>query len=510
MNPVLMIQGTSSDVGKSLIVTALCRWFARKGLKVAPFKAQNMALNSSVTQDGAEIGCAQYLQAQAAGQVASALMNPILLKPEGERNSQVVVLGQATGSCSFKSYHERKPELRHIILESLGELRRTHDLVIIEGAGSPAEINLKAHDLVNMFVATSTKAPVLLVGDIDRGGVFASLLGTMEWLDPEEKELVAGFIINKFRGDPSLLYDGLALLEARTQRKVYGLMPYLRDHGLGDEDSLALDRRPQRLYRSEAGIDIAIVRFPRLSNYDEFVSLERETGTTVAYVSEASCILEADLVILPGSKATVSDLGWLRSRGLDQAIQQRLAKGRPILAICGGYQMLGARIEDPYGAEQELGTVVEGLGLLPTYTRFAAHKTTTQVQVQARRPFWGLAVDETWQGYEIHMGQVYPVSTPNRAEAPWVVIDSQSPSIEGCLGADGALLGTLIHGLFENETFRLQILNFLRQRKGLKPLGHSIVTSRLQAFDQLADALETHCDMPALVRLLHLEGSLIC
>ena len=503
--PVLMIQGTNSDVGKSLIVTGFCRWFAQRGLRVAPFKAQNMALNSSVTIDGAEIGCAQYFQAEAARAQASALMNPILLKPEGDRNSQVVVLGKSQGTHGFRAYHEMKPALRHIILESLEELRATHDLVIIEGAGSPAEINLKANDLVNMFVALAVEAPVLLVGDIDRGGVFAALVGTLELLEPEERQRIVGFLINKFRGDPSLLRSGLDMLEERCGRPVLGVIPFAKNHGVAEEDSLALDRRPQRLRRSLDLIDIGIIRWPRLSNYDEFSSLESEEGVSLAFISEASDIEDADLVIMPGSKATISDLAWLREKGLDRALEKRLAAGRPVFAICGGYQMLGQRLYDPHGVETAAGSIAPGLGHLPTETHFAATKVTAQVSVQWLGSSWGLTASEKrFEGYEIHMGDVRTLD--DTMPQPFLLQRQGQDHAEGAIAYNGALIGTLVHGLFENEAFRLSVVNHLRLGKGLAALDASRVSSRDQAYDRLADHLGQSCDMAAIARILKLEN----
>jgi adenosylcobyric acid synthase len=510
--PVLMIQGASSNVGKSLLVTALCRWFAHRGLKVAPFKAQNMALNSSVTFSGAEIGCAQFFQAEAAKVRATADMNPILLKPEGERTSQVIVLGKSMGSQGFRDYHEHKPQLRKVIAASLQRLRETHDLVIIEGAGSPAEINLKAHDLVNMFVALEAKAPVLLVGDIDKGGVFAALVGTLELLDPPERELVVGFVINKFRGDPSLLKSGLDMLENRTGKKVFGLIPYLNQHGIADEDSLALDTRASRLRRSLDGIDIGIVRWPRMSNYDEFNALERETETSVAFITQARDLLDADLLILPGTKATLSDLAWCRQQGLDLVIQERIRLGKPTMAICGGYQMLGQTISDPEGFEAPGGAIVPGLALIPRITRFEAQKITRQVHLTWHQAPWGLSSEATLEGYEIHMGRVF--STQGEGEETpfelWPIGDSSERALslresEGYLSPDQSLLGTLVHGLFENQDFRLALLNSLRARKGLPLLETSRVPSRELAYDRVAEHVGVHCDMKSLLKLLQLE-----
>lgn len=504
--PVLMIQGTSSNVGKSLLVTGLCRWFSNQGYKVAPFKAQNMALNSSVTPGGEEIGCAQYFQAEAAGVEPVAAMNPILLKPEGESVSQVILFGKVIGSFSFKSYHEMKPELRERIAEALLELRRTHDVVIIEGAGSPAEINLKANDLVNMFVAKACDAPVLLVGDIDRGGVFAALVGTMELLEPDEREHVAGFLINKFRGDPRLLSSGLSMLEVKTGRRVFGVIPYLKNHGLAEEDTLGLELRARRLRRSPDAIDIGILRWPRLSNYDEFNSLEREAGVNLAFIDEPEDIEAADLVILPGSKQTIPDLAWLLAQGRDAALRRRLARGGLVFAVCGGYQMLGRALYDVEGAENPRGTAVQGLGLLPHETHFLGTKVTRQVSARSLQDPWELGIESELQGYEIHVGRI-----SGSSYSPLFALETRDGSrSDGQVSPDGALLGTLVHGLFENVDFRLAVLNKLRRRKGLVPLATSQVPSRDAAYDELAAHVAAHCDMPAILKLMQLGSSPSC
>lgn len=505
LSPVLMVQGTSSNVGKSLIATALCRWFAQRGFKVAPFKAQNMALNAGVTRDGGEIGRAQLIQAEAAGVEATVHMNPLLLKPEGDRHSQLVVLGRPAGRYHFGSYHEAKPRLRDIILKSLDELRRTHDVVIIEGAGSPAEVNLKANDIVNMFVAKSVQAPVLLVGDIDRGGVFASLLGTVDLLDPDERELVAGFVINKFRGDPALFVDGIRFIEERSGKPVFGVLPYMRHHGVAEEDSLGLDTRPDRLRRDSEGIDIAVIRLPRISNYDEFAKLEEEQQCHVAYITDPREARDADLVIVPGSKSTISDLRWLRERGFVEVLEQRLANSQPLLAVCGGYQMMGLSIDDPDQVEADVGSVA-GLGLLPIRTHYTAEKITRQRAMQFfKAPDWMPNMSGTpLDGYEIHMGQV---TLPADDEAGCAALyDPAEGSTDGWLHASGNFLGTLIHGLFDNTHLRLATINSLRRAKGLAPVKHGQARSQQSAFDELANAWDQNIDMTAILKLLHMPA----
>ena len=343
----LMVQGTASSVGKTLIVAALCRIFHREGLSVAPFKAQNMALNSFVTSDGGEIGRAQAVQAEAAGIDPRVEMNPILLKPEGGMRSQVVVLGKPLGRMTWSEYQQLKPEFVRIVADSLHSLRAKHDLIIIEGAGSPAEINLAGQDLVNMHVAAEAEAPVLLVGDIDRGGVFAHLVGTMELLAPADRERVAGFLINKFRGDVALLAPGLEFLRERFRVPVLGVIPYLERLRIADEDSVALEDRRNRRATGLGQIDIAVIKLPRISNYDDFLALEHEDGVTVRFVEEPREMAGADLAIIPGSKSTIADLGWLHESGFALAIVDRAREGGLIAGICGGCQMLGERNRRP-------------------------------------------------------------------------------------------------------------------------------------------------------------------
>ena len=404
----LMVQGTASSVGKSLLVAALCRLFRQDGFDVAPFKSQNMALNSAVTPDGFEIGRAQAVQAEAAGLPASVDMNPILLKPEGAQRSQVVVLGRPLATLSAREYHDYKPELQGVVAGSLERLRRRHQLVIIEGAGSPAEINLKARDLVNMHVARLAEAPVLLVGDIDRGGVFAALVGTLELLEPDERARVAALVINNFRGDLSLLEPGLEFVRQRTGKPVLGVVPHVPQLRIADEDSVSLESRKARQRPSRAELDIALVRLPQMSNYDDVLELEHEPGVTVRFVQEPGELRGADLVIVPGSKSTLSDLGWLRRNGLSSQIARQAHAGGLVLGICGGCQMLGAWIEDPERVESR-EPLVPGLGLLDSSTRFAADKRTTQVEARCELPCF-LAEDgpagALLHGYEIHMGRI--------------------------------------------------------------------------------------------------------
>ena len=503
----LMVMGTASSVGKSLLVTGLCRMFRQDGLSVAPFKAQNMALNSFVTPGGDEIGRAQAVQAEAAGVVPTADMNPILLKPEGDARSQVVVLGRSIGSLGAVEYHARKPALRQTIAQALARLRAQHDLVVIEGAGSPAEINLKAQDLVNMHVARVADAPVLLVGDIDRGGVFAAFVGTLALLEPDERARIAGFVINKFRGDPALLAPGLEMLRARTGVPVVGVLPYLHGLRLADEDSVSLDDRARRARPSRDELDIVVVRLPRISNHDDFAPLEHAAGVVVRFVESASEVPGADLVILPGSKSTVADLAWLRSSGIAAEVVARARRREPVLGVCGGLQMLGESIEDPHGVESgERRT--RGLGLLPVRTRFDRTKITAQVRGRARSGCFlteGVTGDLT--GYEIHMGVVEPTGP---VAAPFAVHEHNgrpASRLDGAISPDGGTVGTLIHGILDNAEVCAALLDFLRRRRGLPaaPASPSIPASRQSDYDRLADAVRAELPMQRLRALAGLD-----
>ncbi len=500
----LMVQGTTSSAGKSLLVTALCRYFRQEGLRVAPFKSQNMALNSAVTPDGSEIGRAQAAQAEAAGVLPTADMNPILLKPEGDRRSQVVVMGRPIGSLSALEYHAHKPELRSVIAESLARLRKCHDLVVIEGAGSPAEINLKDRDLVNMHVAQLANAPVLLVGDIDRGGVFAAFVGTLELLEPHERDRIAGFVVNKFRGDLALLSPGLDFLAQRTGKPVVRVLPYLRELRLPDEDSLSLADRPARASACAGQVDVAVVRLPRISNHDDVEPLEHEPGVVVRFVEEPSELVSADLVILPGSKSTVADLDWLRQRGFAAGLAARAHAGRPILGICGGCQMLGRSIRDPHRAESDRERV-EGLSLLPIDTVFARDKVTADVEVRSAAPSFltdHRPLDSSLRAYEIHMGQIEPIS---RAAAPFEILTRNgrpAAAPDGAMSDDGAVVGTLLHGLFLDDGLRARLVGLLRRQKGLPALpGRAPVDARQSTYDRLADSVREHLDCALLRRL---------
>jgi len=485
-----MVCGTASDAGKSHVVTGLCRLLARRGVRVAPFKAQNMALNSFVTPSGHEIGRAQGIQALAAGAEPEVAMNPILLKPTGERTSQVVVLGRPVAHLDALAYHARKPELLATVMDALDDLRHRFDVVVCEGAGSPAEINLLDHDIVNLGVAQRAGIGAIVVGDIDRGGVFAALYGTVALLPPDLRRLVRGFVINKFRGDPALLGGGLADLEERTGVPTLGVIPWLHDVALDAEDSLALDGyRPRALAAAVADmLDVAAVRFPRLSNFTDLDALAVEPGVGVRLVSRPAELGHPDLVILPGTKATVADLEWLRGTALDRAVSALAAQGTPVLGVCGGYQMMGVSIRDD--VESGRGEV-DGLGWLDVSTVFGEDKVVRQ-----RR---GRAFGHRVSGYEIHHGRV----EAGAGVEPWIALDDvYGAEREGAMR--GVHLGTSLHGLLEADGARAALLQWVADRRGVRwePAGVSFAAAREAQWDRLADAIEGAVDMDAIERIV--------
>lgn len=462
----LMVQGTSSHAGKSVMVAALCRLFAQNGWRVAPFKAQNMSLNSFVTTEGGEMGRAQVLQAMASGIEPHTYMNPILLKPLSDEKAQVIVNGKPVGNMDALEYHLRKTEFFPQALEALEELRTTYEIVVMEGAGSPAEINLKDQDITNMRIAEAADAPVVLVGDIDLGGVFASLVGTMELLDPTERERVAGFIINKFRGSRDLLQDGLDFLEKRTGKPVLGVMPFIRNLGLEEEDTINLEELRSLTGRGTV-LDIGVLKLPHISNFTDFDPLMREQGVGVRYISDLSELGFPDAIIIPGTKNSIEDLQYLRRIGMIDGILEAARKGIPVLGICGGYQMLGKWIKDPDGWESG-DYEVEGLGLLATVTRITGEKRTHQVKAKATReiPLLGLnSSSPDFRGYEIHMGESIIDGEP-----ALMIIERDREKIsinDGALHDRLPVFGCYLHGLFENRHVREGFLNYLRVRKGL-------------------------------------------
>jgi adenosylcobyric acid synthase len=486
----LMLQGTSSSVGKSLLTAALCRVYARRGLRVAPFKAQNMSNNAGVCADGAEIGRAQYVQAIACGVEPSADMNPILLKPEADTRAQVVVLGKPWRTLPARSYYQHKHELWEVATAALDRLRSTYDLVVIEGAGSPVELNLRSGDIVNMAVASYAQAPVLLVGDIDRGGIFAQLLGTL-WLLPEdERKLVRGLIVNKFRGDAALFVDGVRMIEDRGGVPVLGVIPWIHNLGVSEEDAVALDGVQLRV---PSDLDIAVVRLPHIANFDDFDPLNRELGVNVRYVSSPDGLGSPGAVILPGTKSTVSDLAWLRATGLAQAIGRCAGQGTPVAGICGGYQMLGRVIRDPDHVESEVD-ISDGLGLLPIDTVFASEKATHRAAgAVIGGPGWlGSCSGQAVQGYEIHMGR-------SEGLAPWLRITQRSGAAvnvaDGRASADGKRWGCYLHGVFDNAFLRrawLASLGWHTQQ------GATTQADLLANLDRLADVVQAALDMNRL------------
>ena len=496
MGKVLMVQGTGSHAGKSLLVMALCRIFSREGLRVAPFKAQNMSLNSFVTPDGCEFSRAQAVQAEAAGVAPLVEMNPILLKPQDGLRSQVVAMGKPLSVVSAREYWEMTPQLWPLVTRSLDTLREGNDIVVIEGAGSPAEINLREQEIVNMRVARYAEAPVILVGDIDRGGVFASLFGTVALLEPEERALIQALVVNKFRGDPSLLDSGLASLKDRTGVPVAGVLPYFKDVQLPEEDSVGLENSPRLRPDPEAPLDIAVIRLPRIANFDDFDPLRREPGVRLRYVDSPGRMGSPDLVVIPGSKTTVADLEWMRQAGLDRSVSDHRGAGRPVIGLCGGYQMLGQRILDPERVESDRPET-DGLGLLPVKTVFESGKETHQVRADIVSGSGLLTGSRGGRlaGYEIHMGR-----SCNAGNAPFRIRERSgkpADAPEGALDSQGLTLGTYLHGLFHNHGFRRGLLLHLAAEKNIS-LPAGALQDMEREYDRLADLVSRHLDMDAV------------
>jgi adenosylcobyric acid synthase len=485
----LLVCGATSDAGKSWVVTGLCRLLARRGVRVAPFKAQNMALNAAVTVDGGEIGHAQWVQAIAAGADPEVAMNPVLLKPTGDRTSQVVVLGQATGERDAASFHADKDDLRPVVHSALASLRARYDVVLCEGAGGAAEINLLDGDLANLPLAAAEGMPAIVVGDIDRGGVFASLYGTVALLPPDLARCVRGFVINRFRGDPALLGDGCAELERRCGVPTLGVVPMVPGVDIDAEDSLALERW------STAGgaLDVAAIRLPRLANFGDLDPLRLEPGVSVRWVRSAAELGRPHLVVLPGSKTTRSDLAWLRQQGLDAAIS---ASGAAVVAICAGAQMAGSAIDDPDGVEGPAGSTA-GLGWLPLQTTFADPKVLDR---PTGAVVAGVGAGAPVAGYRIHHGRV-----SGGGASDWIVADGQAIGWR-----DDRVCATTLHGVFENDELRAAVLAWAAERAGLpapSPSGLSFADARTARFDAIADVLEASLDLDVLVGLIA-EGAL--
>jgi len=510
MTETIMLMGTSSHVGKSILATALCRIFYQAGRRVVPFKAQNMALNSYVTKDGGEMGRAQVAQAEAAGLAPMVDMNPVLLKPTGNSCSQVIVDGKPIGNMSAREYHKGKSvHLFGHVTAALTRLQQQFDTIVIEGAGSPAEINLKEDDIVNMRVAKYLQAPVLLIADIDRGGSLAALVGTLELLDEEERALVKGLVINKFRGDVTLMTPAVDFLEQKTGKPVLGIVPYLEHLGIDDEDSVSLEEKEHEAERQKQTkeLRLAVVETPKISNFTDFDALADEPDAEVLYVRDAEELLAAapDVILLPGSKNTTEDLLHVRESGLAQAIRQLVDGGTPLVGICGGYQMLGEEIADPHHTESS-HDVVKGLGYLPMKTVFAEEKRT--VQVAADCPgmefYDGVLMGKGLSGYEIHMGRT-EFTAPVRHPFHLTRQGENAVNIwDGALSEDGRIFGTYLHGVFDHDGFRRQFLNVLRLHKGLRPLPvqRNRHLEKERAYDRLAETVRKSLDMEKLAAIM--------
>lgn len=498
MAKAIMIQGTMSSAGKSLIAAGLCRIFQQDGYRCAPFKSQNMALNSFITEDGLEMGRAQVMQAEAAGIEPSVWMNPILLKPTNDMGSQVIVNGEVIGTMKARDYFAYKKQLIPDILRAYQKLEAEYDIIVIEGAGSPAEINLKQDDIVNMGMAKLAKAPVLLVGDIDRGGVFAQLLGTLLLLEEEEKQMVKGLIINKFRGDKTILDPGVEMLEKRSHIPVVGVAPYLNIQ-VEDEDSLT-----ERFDRKQEVdlIDIAVIRVPRISNFTDFNPFESIPGVSLRYVQHVSELKNPDMIILPGTKNTMEDLLWMRANGLEAAVLKEAARGKVIFGICGGYQMLGESLSDPHHVEA--GGTIKGMGLLPMDTVFAENKTRTRVSgkfLNLEGELTALSGAEL-EGYEIHMGE-----TVLKENAGHCV--SIEDHVSGTVKEDGAycknVCGTYVHGVFDKEDVAEAVVRALGEKKGIdvsQMTGVDFAAFKETQYDILAAELRKHLDMKKIYEIL--------
>lgn len=495
----LMVQGTGSSVGKSTLTAALCRIFMQDGVKVAPFKAQNMSNNAFVTPDGLEIGRSQAVQAAAAGIEPSADMNPVLLKPEGDGRSQVVLNGSAAGSFNARSYYSGRNAIWGEVTAALNRLRAEYELVVMEGAGSPAEVNLRDRDVVNMEVALYCSSPVLLVGDIDRGGVFASLLGTLELLRTDERALVKGLLINRFRGDRSLLEPLPAMIAERTGVPVLGVIPMVPDLQLREEDGMSLER--ERTLRSQGPLIAAVMRLPRISNFDDFDPLAR-AGVSVRFVRDAREVADAHIVIIPGTKHTIADLRWMKSRGLDRAVLDAVACGASVVGVCGGYQALGEWLDDPYGVDGGEPDSEPGLGLLPLRTVFSNDKVTRRVSFRAAScgSAGPLPHGAGGSGYEIHAGETLPSGD---AVLPHLLELDRGDGVfrkDGAFSADGRVMGCYVHGMFDSPNLLAPFLRSVAERFELQP---PVVTpfSMEDEYDRLASAVRESVDVDAIRRI---------
>ncbi len=505
---VLMVQGTMSSAGKSLMVAALCRIFKQDGFRVAPFKAQNMALNSFATRDDREVGRAQAMQADAAGVDVTVEMNPVLIKPEADAFAQIVVMGKLWARLPAGEYMRRRSELWSIVTHALDSLRAQYDIVVMEGAGSPAELNLRRGDLVNMAIADYANAPVLLVGDIDRGGIFAQLIGTHILLDERERARIKGFIVNKFRGEPRLFEDGVKILEERSGVPVLGVMPFVRDLRIADEDAVVLDempRDPSAAHLAGAShIEVVVIRVPHMSNFDDFDPLRAEPDVSVRFVDRVENLGQPDLIILPGTKTTIADLEFLRERGLAERVVEFARAGTPVIGICGGYQMLGTKICDPMRVESN-NAEMTGLGLLPIVTTFETKKQTVRARgnIVANRGLFAETRGLGVVGYEIHMGRTN--AEDGRPQGlPLLHVtsrgDDTADGFDGATDASGWIAGTYFHGLFDNDGLRHAMLANLAARRNLVRAAGARF-DRAAEYDRLAQVARMNLKMDAIYRL---------
>ncbi len=520
----IMVQGTGSDVGKSILVCALCRIFHQEGLRVAPFKAQNMSLNSYVTLDGKEMGRAQVAQAEAAGIQPAVEMNPILLKPTGNNGSQVITMGRPLRHMTASEYYQNKNMMLDIAKKAYARLKEQYDIIVIEGAGSPSEINLKDSDIVNMKIAETADAPVLLMTDIDRGGAFAWIVGTLELLSNEERQRICGIIINKFRGDMEILKSGINMLEKKIDKPVLGVIPYFDDIRIDNEDSVCLENndhksQPMNSKPDNASIDIVVVRLPRISNFTDFDILKREKDVRLRFVDSVKSLGKPDLIILPGTKNTIGDLKAIKENGIADAIVNFANEGTMAIGICGGYQMLGKEIKDPESAESDISKI-DGLGLLDAITFFKPEKNTYQVKARmynnpspsecnraggrAGNIFNNIKCDIT--GYEIHMGETKLLN----GISPFLRITERSGKsvtmVDGAVSNNGNVIGTYVHGILDNDEFRLGLINYLRENKGISPLlrNELIIAKREkeEQYNRLADLIRKHIKMDMIYKLI--------
>lgn len=496
---VIMVQGTMSNAGKSFLVAGLCRVFMQDGYRTAPFKSQNMALNSYITKDGLEIGRAQAMQAEAAGIEPTVEMNPILLKPTSNVGSQVIVNGEVLGNMKAMDYYANKKQLVPEIEKAFEKLSGEYDIIVIEGAGSPAEINLKENDIVNMGMARIAKAPVLLCGDIDRGGVFASLYGTVKLLEDEEQSMIKGLIINKFRGDVEILKPGLQMIEEKTGIPVVGVVP-LTPLDIDDEDSLS-DRLTHTGQKGD--IDLAVIRLPHISNFTDFNVFERMDGVSLRYVGSAGELGTPDLIFLPGTKNTMDDLTWLRESGMETAVLRCAEQKVPVVGICGGYQMLGELLEDPDGVEH--GGSMRGMGLLHTKTVFSRAKTRTQIQGRVNTvSICGEFAGREVQGYEIHMGRTE--KTGDCQETIYL----EDGRLDGLSNPEGTVFGTYLHGIFDYGDLAAMTVSRLMRRKGIDPKNWHFDPEehKRREYDKLADLVRNSLDMKRIYEIL--EAGITC